>query len=261
MAFSSNGYNSGYAVPEKPDGRWMGAERKQKRKHMEPVDSLEIFMSSRRPVKVTILGHSHVTHILDLLRRRGFEHLANFGFLPTIADVTVLAEGGLKLKHNLSEEQRSKLPKKSLKLCDDLAGEIMKDDPEIVYIEMGTNDIDSAENSGNKTGRMIYSLATDLVSRGVSRVIAGEVLYRVGKAVKGKEYFDYEVSNCNQYLQVCLGAEQNQPNMIFWRHKNMWKSRINLYADDGIHFNDTGDIRLYHSIRGALNKYIRELRS
>ena len=230
---------SGYLVPDKPLMRWLGAP-KFDRKNAQPVQKLEVELQGKRPVRITLVGHSFLTHILSQVENEvGDEH--NFGLRPSVAQMSYLVKGGKKLKH--FDEHT-----------------IMAYNPDIVYFEIGSNDLSELEKTGNQMGRVLYDLAVKLISMGVKKVIAGEVIYRQADGVpNSKPEYNYEVQNMNWYLQSTM-AESNNPRCFFWRHKNIWEASAIIYMDDGIHLNSLGNERMFRSIRGALLRFMREIK-
>ena len=228
-----------YAMPGMPLGRWRGAGL-ENRQHEVKLSSLEIDLIDKRPVRVKIVGHSFICHILKGLRKLyGIFH--NFGIEEDVVEVSYLAQGGMHI--------------------DDVeADEIADGDPDIVYIELGTCDLDVPGVNGNAVGRQLYQLAQAVENYGVKRVIVGEVIFRQEKGIPGEATdYNYQVMNMNRYLQSVM-APQNNEHFFFWRHKYLWGSKIQIYDDDGIHLNELGDTRLYRSIRGAIFKMAREIK-
>ena len=228
-----------YAMPGKPLGRWRGAGLEERQKNVK-LSPLETELFEKRPVRVKIVGHSFICHILKSLRLQyGIFH--NFGIEEDIIEVSYLAQGGMHIDDVTAEE-------------------IADGDPDIAYLELGTCDLDVPGVSGNDVGRQLYQLAGEVVDYGVKRVIAGEVIYRQEHGIPGPAAdYNYQVLNMNRYLQSTM-APYNNKHMFFWRHKYLWGNKVQIYDDDGIHLNHIGDNRLYRSIRGAIFKLARDIK-
>ena len=114
--------------------------------------------------------------------------------------------------------------------------------------------------TGRIVARKLYELALKLVERGVKKVIIGEIIKRVGPGVPDNmPEINEEIKKANDYLLVTL-HQQDKPELWFWRHKNVWNSSLNIYDKDGIHMNRLGDERIYRSIRGAIFRFVREIK-
>ena len=114
--------------------------------------------------------------------------------------------------------------------------------------------------TGRKVGRELYNLSLKLVDAGVKKVVVGEILKRVGDGIPvNMPEVNDEIKQANEYLLVTL-HQQDKPELVFWRHKNVWNSQLNIYDKDGVHMNKIGDERIYWSVRGAIFKFIREIK-
>ena len=212
------------------------------RQAVPPVPALEQDMANTntRPARVVVLGHSFITRVIDFIMEENITNCNNFGVCANVAEVTVIAEGGKRLAHVVVDD-------------------IMIHSPDLVYVELGTCDITDPGNTGRSVGRKLYELALALIEKGVKKVVVGEIVFRVGAGVpENMPEVNDEISRCNEYLMVTL-YQQDKPELCFWRHKNVWNASVNLYSD-GTHFNRLGTRRLYRSIRGAIFKFVREIK-
>ena len=138
--------SNGYLVPEQMNGRWRGAPKTDRDNFKWP--SLDDVMAGRRPANITIVGHSFIERLLNQLRDDlGPDN--NFGISSTLANVSYIAKGGKKMAHFTKEN-------------------ILSHKPDIVYFEMGSNDLTELEITGQSMGRKVYELALELISNGVS---------------------------------------------------------------------------------------------
>ena len=160
------GYNNGYLLPPTDDLRWFGVERRLRFDNGSgQKSSLEVECLHRRPVRVTVVGHSFIRRLSeDLTKSMGYYH--NFGFKFEVAEVDILEKGGMKIDN---AKQHSL--------------EIIRSNPDLVYIELGSNDVCRRWMSPKEIGMDMIDLVDELVRLGVKKVIVRETLYRYGKGV------------------------------------------------------------------------------
>ena len=229
-------HENGYLIPPQYDLRWAGVERRLRFNNGSgQKSSLRIECLNKRPVRIAVVGHSFIRRICDdLTKSRGYFH--NFGMDFDVASVDLIYDGGMKIFH---ARQR-------------VLFDIMKTFPDLVYIELGSNDVCRRWMSPREIGDDMCDLVAEILRLGAIKVIVGETAYRYGKGVpKRMGHYNYRVSDLNRYLQVQLDEEFN-PGTAFWRHKGIWNCKKQIYLSDGIHFNALGNRRLYRSIRGAI---------
>ena len=197
--------------------------------------SLEIECLNRRPVRVAVVGHSFIKRICDdLTRSKGYYH--NFGMNFEVASVDIICDGGMKIAH---ARQR-------------VLFDIMKTFPDLVYLELGSNDVCRRWMTPKEIGDDMCDLVEEILRLGAIKVIVGETAYRYGKGIpKRMGDYNYRVNALNRYLQVQLDEEFTQ-GAALWRHKGIWNCRKQIYSHDGTHFNALGNRRLYRSIRGGI---------
>ena len=236
--FIQIGDMSTYAVPDMPAGRWIGADRAARVPGLQ-LPNLVLLREGKRPMRVTVIGHSFITRIDRMLVQQfGLQH--NFGVNSNIAEVKIMARGGMKT---------SDLRPQS----------IAATHPDLVYLEIGSNDLCGTSTDGPRVGKAIYNLAMGLVQAGVKKVVVGEIIYRVGQGIPARvSEYNYRVINLNRYLQTVLDQD-NCEKLALWRHKGLWQATVPIYCEDGVHLNERGNRRLYRSIRGAIMKYLRLL--
>ena len=235
-------WEQNYLLPPMAQDRWWNF-RARGRLADELGNTLEYESLQRPPLNIVVAGHSFIRRLNDFAcEKYGFFH--NFKMEHYVANVQCIGISGLTVE----------------KLVNSHLHKIMESSPHIVYLEIGTNDLCSPDKSPKQVGDSIIELCGMLSNLGVKKIIVGEVTFREPRGIPAKTPdFNYKVLRLNRYLQVRLDDEAN-PQYFFWRHKYLWRSALQVYAD-GVHYNKHGNIRLFRSIRGALLKFMWQLRS
>lgn len=122
--------------------------------------------------------------------------------------------------------------------------------PDILYIELGTNDLDNVWAHPDDVAADIVDLVQDInrICFGKTTIIVGQVLRR-GPGGSRDPYFNNKVEAYNRMAGDLINA---MPFSVFWRHVRMFNSVLPLLKSDQVHPNREGLHRLYRSIRGAL---------
>lgn len=196
-------------------------------------------MSSAVP-KVLVLGHSFVRRLQSDLEG-AFDARADRSFnLEGTATVQLFGVGGRTVP---------KLRRLDLHVVRRLA-------PEIVILEIGTNDLSSVkpETVGSSIEELVLSI---LANPSVNVVGVCHVIPR-GVAFEGWEEFLRRAEILNDYLSVVL---QPISNAFCWTHRDFSSPYKDVYLEDGVHVNALGQYFLYRSYRGAILKALNILRS
>lgn len=193
---------------------------------------------SDSPPKVLILGHSFVRRLKTDLRAN-FDKRASFGFgLKGSATIEMHGVGGRtvqKLRAN------------------DLSA-ISRCSPDIVLLEIGTNDL--SHSRPEVVGSEIECLV-NLLSKELSVRVVGVCLVTPRATSRSRESrFNERAALLNQYLRVVI---EPLPRAFCWRHKGFSQSSISPFLSDGVHFNKIGQYFLYRSYRGAILNALRLL--
>lgn len=199
-------------------------------------------------VKVAIVGHSFI--------RRLHDHIPYNPRLRTMLDISeIWVEWFCKGGYTFQRFRDNKL-NDGMGLDDMLAWE-----PDIVYIEMATNDLDSADSHLTVAQRAM-TMINDLLQAKVKVIILGEVLHRYADGFLLAGQFNEKADQYNLFMKQTLintNVPRNHPdrfrnhNIIWWEHMKLKASQFQLYLDDGIHLtDDPGLKRLYFSIRTAV---------
>jgi lysophospholipase L1-like esterase len=189
-------------------------------------------MALPRP-KVLVFGHSFVRRLhRDLTTQFDMRAALNYN-LPDVS---------IKL-HGIGGRTVDKLVKYDF-------GYVQKFQPNIVILEVGTNDLPlmKPETVGSKIDDLVHLLL------GVTSIrVIGVCL--VSDRASSPE-FNAKVRILNQYLTVIFNGMHN---VFCWSHKGFTRSSISPFLPDGVHFTRRAQYRLYRSYRGAIVKAIQLL--
>ena len=196
-----------------------------------------------RPANIVIVGHSFVRRLGDFLRRNYGQYF-NMGLDFDRAFITFMHQGGLTV-----EAARRNLVENIISLA-----------PDIVYIELGSNDLCHPRRGPQEVGDSLQNLANDLIQRGVHFVMLGQVIMRADRAIpRATRSYNHKVRQLTSYMSD-LFAPGSQMPARFWRHRGMTYTGSRILGPDGVHLNQLGHYRLYRSIRGALLYAISRVR-
>jgi lysophospholipase L1-like esterase len=224
---------------------------------MSHQDRQNVLARPSRPAKILILGHSFIERLEKYLCKQD-GCFNNFNLEFSNAIVEMLGTGGRTVKKTRYNDLKR----------------VEQSRPDIVYIELGTNDLCRKYNSPHKIASELHELANDILGLGVSQVIIGQVISRNGRGIPAA------VPSINEKItvfnQVCAALFDSSisPGCYFWVHMGLWRSQKALIEDDegfgegeladtrlddGVHLSDLGSARLYRSIRGALIQAMRRI--
>ncbi|CAH1777697.1 unnamed protein product [Owenia fusiformis] len=120
----------------------------------------------------------------------------------------------------------------------------LKNPPNIVILQIGGNDI-----SNGKRPETVASDIENLVIKlhqeyHVEYILVSELIQRKSAPLKYNE----NVMLCNRILTALL---EHIPFAKLWHHRGIRNSQFNLYIEDGVHYNDRGNYKLYQSYKQA----------
>ena len=226
-----------YLYPDMSMNRWVNVERRGYLAN-ESQRSLQTEMLHTEPVNITIAGHSFVRRLNEYATYQ-FGSYHNMKIENSVANVTTIGISGLTIDKLLHQHMHR----------------ITTTNPQIVYIEIGSNDLCDPNGDIRQIGLKIKEACKMLLRLGIKKVIIGEIVFRFGRGIpRNVPDYNYKVLNLNRFLQVHLDSEA-EPRLLFWRHKYVWRSALRLYID-GVHYNNDGNKRYFRSVRGALIKSI-----
>jgi len=121
--------------------------------------------------------------------------------------------------------------------------------PEIVILELGSNDLNPTVARPELVGSKIESLVQLLHAQyGVKVIVVCQAITR-GLCPRGTPSYNDRVSLLNRYLSVVLDT---LPFANYWCHKGLRKPNVPVLCRDAIHLNQRGQHALYRSYRGAI---------
>jgi len=124
--------------------------------------------------------------------------------------------------------------------------------PTIVVIHLGGNDLDNPTVKPAAVGMSLFELAKFISVNSGATVVLSQVLFRERWRNHSSSQGNARVKTLNEFLSaVC----QDCDGIKFWCHRNLWKSKQNLYRSDGVHLSPLGNYKFYRSIRGAITHY------
>ena len=178
--------------------------------------------------KVLILGHSFIRRLRDFIIRNRPTYNLNFN-INTPVTIHWHGVGGRTIdkvrRFDLTEVERFK--------------------PDVVILQIGTNDLTRRRSSPASVGSAIEDLVCLLHNEyGVRLICVGQTVKRhpVGA-------FNANVKILAQYLQ---GVLEPLPFAIYWTHRGFWRASRSYLSYDGVHLNTEGQHKLYRSVRGAV---------
>ena len=194
-------------------------------------------VAERPVVEVLVLGHSFIKY----LRRYTTSHpdRANMGFKHGNVNVTFMELP--RMRHITNAH----------------LAEIQQQLPEIVHIELGTNDLCSWNQGPEVVGSNLQNLAIRIRNLGVRRVTVGQIIKRGSVGMPRGMEFNTRVKVTNRYLEAVLEYDYA---IRLWKHKGYTLNVEENLCDDHVHLNEYGMKKYLRSIRGAILYTIKEIR-
>lgn len=129
--------------------------------------------------------------------------------------------------------------------------------PRIVYIQIGENDLCTSELQPLTLASSIEDLASKLLNEfNVELVFVGELFTRQKTLSVSPELYEENRKRTNMYLTTLL---EGQSRVRLWKHRRIFGSSNPIFADDGVHLCEGGQLRFYRSLRLALMTAVRDL--
>ena len=116
--------------------------------------------------------------------------------------------------------------------------------PEIVVLQLGTNDLSSHSR-------------TYLVCYRTQMVCKGSVFARLFFAVM-LLYLIAKFKLLTKYLKIVL---EPIPYVLYWRRRGFWNCKSRFLTRDGVHLNHLGQYKFFRSLRGAVLQCLQTLQA
>ena len=190
--------------------------------------------SAEHRVIVSVIGHSFIRRLGEFVtehREYGNLRLDNSAFL-----VYIRGKGGLTVPG---------LANSSELLC-------FRVQPDIVYVEIGSNDLTDPFIIVHRLAERIISFAKYLLlGIDIQPVIIGQVLWR--KPAASDTNYNNRVVELNKILhRLC---RESQDSLIFWHHRGFWSPNMEFLSRDGVHVKCSRQDYRY------MKKYLQSIRS
>ena len=124
-------------------------------------------------------------------------------------------------------------------------GVISNISPDIVILEIGTNDL--SNTPPEVVGSDIEDMVQQLISQYAVRAVV--LCHVTPRATYQSSNFNERAQLLNQYTSVVLDPIKQA---ICWTHRGFANPSITPFLPDGVHFNHMGQYTLYRSYRGAI---------
>ena len=198
----------------------------------------ELALKYKETVSVLFLGHSFVHRLERFCLENEEKH--NFGLVPESHLLFYKSRGGAKLSDC----------RKDFKVI----GQV---DANLVFLEIGTNDLDSQVMSPEMLAEQVFQCANDIIVNfpEVQMVVVLEVLFRspVGRFPYNNPNFASQAYLYNERVMQLITAPNlgKASKVRFWHHRGM-VDKWATYLSDGVHLNQAGMEKYYTSIRRAI---------
>ena len=186
--------------------------------------------------RTLVVGDSHIRRFADYLDAppNPHQHLVNLGF-GIDAEVSLIGHGGRTAK--------------TIGTLD--FGKVQALLPHVIILMVGGNDLCDPNSSPLTVATNIFDLAVTLEHSDLCEyVIVTSIPTRL-KYPALSPSFPSRVSQCNHFLRHLLEPERR---LQYWKHYGLANPVTPSFLRDGIHLNDTGMLKLYRSMRGAVLK-------
>ena len=194
------------------------------------------------PVVSLYYGHSFVQHMVDYINTLP-PYMKDFGIFPNQGSVFFQSKSGATVAR-LREDKNIR--------------KILQLRPEIVVLEVGTNDLAREDMSPKDVADGVMELVRDVLDCHVREVVVDQVILRGKEGMeRAVPEFKDKVHDYNRRIKNDL---QYQPRASFWHHRNLWNVELEEHLEDGTHLNALGNKKLYRSVKGAIQSTMKRVR-
>ena len=213
-------------------------EEGREERQADPCLEVALLNSQHRPATVVLVGHSFLKRARHYMYQR-YGFYSNLNIDHNICQIFWEVRGGLRADH----------------LYNNYLSAVMNHNPDVVYIEAGSNDLCDPDLVPADPAIEIFNFVNALLNLGVGYVMVGQVLFR--------QQMPAEVQNYNTRVTLMNNLSAafllNQPQARFWKHRGMWNPLVPIMARDGIHLNAWGNFKYCRSLRQAIRFAIRRI--
>ena len=201
------------------------------------------------PVKALYYGHSFVNHYVRWEQRN--PEFCNLKFDNTDLVMFYHGDGGAVIDNLMLDE--------NLEHVERIA-------PELVVVEIGTNDIANGTFGPQVLELKVESLIKELKDRRVRFVVINQVLYRGEAAYPDMSERDRKLAmhlfqcKCVTFNLLCERRVNKIPNCMFKKHPGLWSDIESCVDKRGTHLNDNGHKKLYNSLRSGVMRAMKKIR-
>lgn len=189
------------------------------------------------PVRVLIIGHSFVRRLEEYVSHSNLRHnmgLSTDNHLVSYASIPGGRIDNITSLFTLIESTR----------------------PDMIVIDVGTNDLDSS-TPAHLLARRLVNLATHIHSQfNITQVVVLEVLFRTlsGRYSPQSKFFNARVHQFNNMCRSLICRNPSATPLSFRHHYGMvddWQQ----YISDGVHLNNFGLFKYFRSIRSVIIRF------
>ena len=134
---------------------------------------------------------------------------------------------------------------------------VMNHLPDIVYIEIGSNDLADPDLVPADPATDTFQFVQSLLNLGVAYVLVGQVIFRQGRGIPAEvQNYNTRVVLMNN-LSAAFLANEHQAH--FWKHRGLWNPVCPIIGRDGTHLNAWGNVKYCRSLRQAVMFALRRI--
>ena len=185
--------------------------------------------------RVLILGHTFIRRLRDFIVKNVSDYHLNLNLTGSVAVQW----------HGVGGRTIAKFRQFDL-------GEVLRFRPDILFLQIGTNDLAQRGMSPLTVGSAVEDFVRLLHDEyGVCLICVGQTIRRhlVGN-------FNNNVQLLVQYLKTVL---EPLPFAIYWTHRGFWRASSSYLSYDGVHLNREGQHNFFKSIKGAVMQCLNRL--
>lgn len=125
--------------------------------------------------------------------------------------------------------------------------------PDIVVIVCGSNDLSRKVCDVDSLVTDLIAVANYCLHAGAQKVILTQIWPR------NTSYFETFWARAVLFTNVMAQRLENEPHILFWRHRGLWHSPAHVLCSDGVHLSTHGNKLFLRSIRGAIIQASRQM--